>query len=100
MGLLLGGLEFFWILFLLLLPLHSTLLLLIKEAMGEGGKLLHLIQNLLLGLFFGGGLYLVFPYSTELSWRMWGIWLYLITIAILLVFETLSHVAGRRFAYA
>jgi hypothetical protein len=51
-------------------------------------------------LFFGGGLYLVFPYSPELSWRMWGIWLYLITIAILLVFETLSHVAGRRFAYA
>jgi hypothetical protein len=95
-----AGLEFFWILFLLLLPLLSTLLLLINEAMGEGRKLLHLVQNLLLGLFFGGGLYIVFPYSTELSLRMWGIWLYLISIGILLTFEMLSHVAGRRYAYA
>jgi hypothetical protein len=95
-----AGLEFFWILFLLLLPLLSTLLLLINEAMGEGRKLLNLVQNLLLGLFFGGGLYIVFPYSTELSLRMWGIWLYLISIGILLTFEMLSHVAGRRYAYA
>jgi hypothetical protein len=103
MGFLIGGIDTFWILLLLLLPLLSTLLLLIKEAMGEVGKLLHLLQMLLLGLVFGGGLFLVYTLSSELSWlswRIWGFWLYLISIGILLGFETLSYATARRYAYA
>ena len=84
-------LLFSLLLFLILLPFFSTLLLILR---GDSRRL-QIFNVVTLSLALGLCLLLGFSNYPKLFWVLWGVWLYIGVAAAALVLEILVLVAGR-----
>ena len=87
-----GVFLFVMLLFLLVLPFFSTLLL-IPGGDRRHRRIFHVVAW---GLAAGSGLLLGLLGFSRLHWALWGIWLYIGLAASALILEVLALVAGRK----
>jgi hypothetical protein len=88
-----ASLLYSWVLFPLLLPLFSSLVIIL----GGEHKRLKILHFVLLALAAAYSAYLVFM-GEMLRAAIWGIWLYLILVLLMLVIEGLTTTIDRRHA--
>jgi hypothetical protein len=85
------GFIFSLLLFLILLPFFSNVLLILR---GERRRL-QVFNVLALSLALGVCLLFGLTNSPKLSWALWGLWLYIAVAAAALLLEILGLAAGR-----